>query len=329
MKLQDRVEIMTRLGGFLLSNEESWLAAKTRAGAVNPWFTGEFIDLAITNIREQFLQPEKLQNWIGYYHLDDNIAPKTIGLVMAGNIPLVGFHDFLCVFIAGHKQMIKLSSKDEILFKEIIRFLHEEYPDTRDFVKISEQLKGCDAYIATGSNNSSRYFEQYFAKYPHIIRKNRTSVAVLTGKETDKELEAVADDVHQFYGLGCRNVTKIYVPEGYDFTVLLKAFEKYAYFSESHRYKNNFDYQLSIILLNKQQFMSNGTTLLVENNSAHSPISVLHYSFYKPGEAVPVESADELQCVSGTGNQKQGTLQTPGLSDYADGVDTMQFLLSI
>jgi hypothetical protein len=329
MKLQDRVEIMIRLGAFLKGNDASWMAAKQKAAAVNPWFTEAFIDHACTNIVEQFLQPGKLREWIDFYHLDDNIHPKTVGLVMAGNIPLVGFHDFLCVFIAGHRQKIKLSSKDEILFKEILRFLQVTFPATKEWITIADQLKGCDAYIATGSNNSSRYFEQYFAKYPHIIRKNRTSVAVLSGEEKAEDLEALADDVHLYYGLGCRNITKIYVPEGYDFSKLLQAFEKYAYFNESQRYKNNFDYQLSIILLNRQPYMTNGTTLLIESSSPHSPISVLHYSFYKPGETVPKESVDELQCVAGPRNAVQGTLQTPFLFDYADGVDTMEFLLSI
>jgi len=320
---------MCSLAGYLQSDTENWIQTKKKAEAQNPWFNNAFINLSVKNIVESFLQKEKIEEWISHYHLDDNITPRKLGLVMAGNIPLVGFHDFLCIFISGHRQLIKLSSKDDVLFKEIIHFLHQHAPETKEVVDVSDQLKGCDAYIATGSNNSSRYFEQYFSKYPHIIRKNRTSVSVLTGDESTADLEALADDVHLYYGLGCRNVTKIYVPEGYDFTPLLNAFNKYTYFLDSHRYRNNYDFQLSLLLLNKQFYMTNGTTLLVESDSPFSPISVLHYSFYKPGKVVIHEHPDELQCISGKGYQHSGTLQSPGLFDYSDGVDTMQFLLQI
>lgn len=329
MNLQDRINIMAELGNYISSNNEHWLTAKINAGQQNPWFTQQFTNLAINNIVCGFLQKEKLQNWAHHYHIHNTIQPRLVGLVMAGNIPLVGFHDFLCIFISGHRQMVKPSSKDDVLFREIVKFLHEKYPETRESISIAEQLKGCELYIATGSNNSSRYFEQYFAKYPHIIRKNRTSVSVITGKESATELEKLADDVHLFYGLGCRNVTKIYVPDGYDFSSLLTAFNKYENLGENHRYKNNFDYQLSILLLNKQYYMTNGVTLLVENPSPHSPISVLHYSYYKQGQKVPVENMDELQSISGNGFLPQGSLQLPGLFDYADGIDTMAFLLTI
>lgn len=329
MNLQDRINIMTELGNYISSNNEHWMAAKIKAEQQNPWFSQQFITLSINNIVAEFLQKDKLQNWVHHYHIDDNIEPRLIGLVMAGNIPLVGFHDFLCIFISGHRQKIKPSSKDDVLIREIITYLNDKYPGTIETISIAEQLKGCDAYIATGSNNSSRYFEQYFAKYPNIIRKNRTSISILNGDESPAELQKLAADIHLFYGLGCRNVTKIYLPDGYDFLPLLAAFKNYEYLIENHRYKNNYDYQLSILLLNRQYYMTNGTTLLVENPSPNSPISVLHYSYYKPGEKVPVEDKDELQCVSGKGFTPHGTLQTPGLFHYADGIDTMAFLLLI
>lgn len=329
MNLHDRIEIIAQLNNFLYSENKDWEMAKVKAEKENPWFTRQFINLSLKNIADEFLQMDKLKKWITYYHLDDHIQPKMVGLVMAGNIPLVGFHDFLTIFIAGHHQRIKPSSKDNALMRGIVNFFHQEYPETKQYFQLQEQLKGCDAYIATGSNNSARYFEQYFSKYPHLIRKNRTSVAILTGAESEAELESLADDVHIYFGLGCRNVTKLYVPEGYDFVPLLNAFKKYEDLVENQRYKNNYDYQLSILLLNRQYYMTNGSILLVENESAFSPISVLHYSYYKPGDIVPKEKGEELQCISGKGNMPAGSLQAPGLFDYADDVDTMAFLLTL
>ena len=190
-------------------------------------------------------------------------------------------------------------------------------------------LKGCDAYIATGSNNSSRYFEQYFGKYPHIIRKNRSSAAILTGKESAVELQKLSDDIHLYFGLGCRNVTKIFVPEGYDFVPLLAAFDTYKYFEDHHKYKNNYDYQLSILLLNNQFYMTNGSTLLTKNSSMFSPISQLYYETYSSSNEVEstLKNNPELQCLVGTHYIPFGQAQAPGLFDYADGVDTVQFLL--
>ncbi len=329
MNLHDRIDIMAELANFLCSQNREWVSAKLKAESENPWFTQGFIELSIKNIVMEYLDKNKLKEWVNFYHLDDNINSKLVGLVMAGNIPLVGFHDFLCLFISGHRQMIKPSSKDEALIREIVKYLHLQFPETSTYILLADQLKGCDAYIATGSNNSSRYFEQYFSKYPHIIRKNKTSVAVLTGDESETDLALLAADVQTFFGLGCRSVTKIYVPEGYDFIPLLNSFKKFDYLIENQRYKNNYDYQLSILLLNRQHYMSNDSILLVENDSPFSPISVLNYNFYKPGDPVPRENIQDLQCISGKGQMQPGTLQHPGLFDYADGVDTMAFLLQL
>ena len=192
-------------------------------------------------------------------------------------------------------------------------------------------LKSCDAYIATGSNNSSRYFEYYFSRYPNIIRKNRTSVSVLTGKETPEELESLADDVHLYFGLGCRNVTKIYVPRGYDFIPLLDACKKYSWMIEHHKYKNNYDYNLAIHLLNKKYYMTNGSVLLVEEPSLFSPISQLNYEFYGP-EQDPVRQLaghPDLQCLVGQGGIPLGRSQQPRLKDYADGIDSLSFLAGL
>ncbi len=321
---------MSRLGSYMSPVNEEWANAVQKAFQHNAWFIPEFIATAVTNIKDHLLNKEALQTWALHYHLDDNIIPKNVGIVMAGNIPLVGFHDLLCTFISGHRQTIKLSSKDDILLKAIIDHLHTSSPETKDFISISDMLVGCDAYIATGSNNSARYFEQYFAKYPHIIRKNKTSVAILTGEEKKEELEKLSDDIHLYFGFGCRNVTKIFVPESYDFIPLLDSFNKYLFFKDHHKYNNNYDYQLSIMLMNNVYYMTNGSTLLIEGKPPFSPISVLHYEFYRGNETGVLLSEDEdVQCRVGKGFLPFGQAQQPALNSYADGVDTMAFLLTL
>jgi hypothetical protein len=199
-----------------------------------------------------------------------------------------------------------------------------------EWIQFAERLNGCDAYIATGSNNSSRYFEYYFGKYPHIIRRNRTSVAILTGEETPEELAGLAGDVNLYFGLGCRNVTQIAVPEGYDFLPLLEAFGKYEFLADGAKYKHNYDYQLTLLILNKKYYMTNGSILLTENASPFSPISVLHYVYYQPGAGAALpEASEEIQCIVGRKFLAFGRAQQPGLTDYADGVDTMAFLTGL
>ncbi|MEO5947310.1 MAG: acyl-CoA reductase, partial [Chitinophagaceae bacterium] len=315
------------LGQHLLSDSPTLVAAKQSAFLNNNWFTGDFVDLAFRQISTQYLKKEKLENWAGNYDTRDNFSGKRIGVVMAGNIPLVGLHDLICCFIMGHKCVAKLSSKDTVLMQYVISYLAEIAPETSKYMEVSTLLKDCDAYIATGSNNTARYFEYYFSKYPNIIRKNRTSVAILSGKETEEELSLLSDDVHQYFGLGCRNVTKIHVPEDYDFVALLRSFNKYASFADHHKYKNNYDYQLSIQLLNHGYYMTNESTLLFENPSNYSAISVLNYSFYNTGDwPNAAENTDEIQCIVSHKDMPFGQAQCPGLSDYADGVDTMSFL---
>jgi hypothetical protein len=331
MDLQTRIDLLARLGSYILEDSPEWKTVKQRASAENPWFIPEFVELATSTIANQYLQKEKLEEWADQYKIPSRQQqPKTVGIVMAGNIPLVGFHDFLSTFISGHKQMIKLSSKDQLLPQHLVGKLSEWNPKVKEYISFSEMLKRCDAYLATGSNNSSRYFDYYFGKYPHIIRRNRTSVAVLTGKETDLQLEKLADDAYQYFGLGCRNVTKIYVPKDYDFTRMLNVFNKYDYLIDYNKYKNNYDYQLAILILNKQYYMTNGSILLAENKSPFSPISQLHYEFYdqKP-DLSSREVAEQVQCIVGMDGVEFGRAQQPRLCDYADGADLLRFLLSL
>jgi hypothetical protein len=345
MNLEQRIDLLVKLGNYCKSDAPGWVSARHRAHAVNGWFTPEFIQLAIRQIADEFLQKDKLTEWARKYDLlSENPAPKTVGLTMAGNIPLVGFHDFMSIFLSGHRQLIKPSSRDEVLIKHLIEVLGSYDPGVPSLVSIAERLNGCYAYIATGSNNSARYFDYYFGKYPHIIRRNRTSVAVLTGLESHQDLDRLADDVYQYFGLGCRNVTKLYLPEKYDFLSLLESFRRYNHLADLSKYKNNYDYQLAILLLNKKYYMTNESILLVEETSPFSPISVLHYEYYRPDtDPIPgLMASEDIQCIIGgkqqTGHNGStahnqltgfGMAQQPSLMDYADGVDTMEFLRSL
>ena len=329
MQLEKRKSLLVRLGEYMLQQDEAWIKTKEKAYEENRWFIPEFVSLSVESIALNFLQPDSLDKLIYSYNLpDENRHPKKVGIVMAGNIPLVGFHDFLCVFLTGHIAFIKPSSKDEALIKHLTQKLIEWENSLVSMIQFAELLKGCDAYIATGSNNTSRYFEHYFRKYPHIIRRNRTSVASLTGYETKEELEKLADDVYQYFGLGCRNVTKIFVPKAYDFIPLLQVFNKYDYLINHNKYKNNYDYNLAILLINSRYYMTNGSILLVEDSSITSPISQLNYEFYLDKATVQKKLHDNeaVQCVVSDETTAFGKAQQPGICDFADGIDTVAFL---
>ncbi len=329
MNLQHRIDLLVQLGLYISDDSQEWQQAKVKAGQENGWFIPEFVECSVKNIAASFLQKNILEEWAVAYSIPQERAqPRTVGIIMAGNIPLVGFHDWLSVFVSGHKALVKPSSKDSVLIKHLAEKINEWDTAAGSMTVFADMLKGCDAYIATGSNNSSRYFEYYFRNYPHIIRSNKTSAAILTGIESPKELKLLADDVHLYFGLGCRNVTKIYVPEGYDFVPLLEAFKKYNYLAEHHKYKNNYDYNLALHILNKKYYMSSGSLLLVEEPSVFSPISQLNYEFYSDRQQLEdsIQKMDELQCVTGAGHLSFGQAQCPGINDYADAVDTMDFL---
>ncbi|MEQ1553842.1 MAG: acyl-CoA reductase [Ferruginibacter sp.] len=331
MNLQERINILFKAAAYIKSNDQNWLNTKEIAYTKNGWFTPTFIQNAANQIANNFLDINALQQWAIHYHLDDNITPKNIGIVMAGNIPMVGFQDMLAVFVSGHHQTIKLSTKDDILIKHFVQYLSTLNKEIENYITFADTLKGCDAYIATGSNNTATVFNQYFGKYPHIIRKNKTSVAILTGNENAEELRNLANDIHMYFGLGCRNVTKIYVPKGYDFIELLKSFDDYKWFADHHKYKNNYDYNLSIILLNHVYYMTNEATLLVENNGLFSPISQVFYEFYEDANKIAENLSKnvDIQCIVGNNFVPFGQTQKPNLFTYADGVDTMEFLLTL
>ncbi|HNJ58849.1 MAG TPA: acyl-CoA reductase [Chitinophagaceae bacterium] len=334
MILQERINLLKKLNNYFLENNIELQNVKQKAFQENAWFIPEFVEESIKNISNEFLEENKLNNLIQQYKIPaENIQPKRIGIVMAGNIALVGFHDFLCAFITGHSVVIKPSSKDSVLIKHIVQKLAEWNSEINSIISFAEILKGCEAFIATGSNNSSRYFEYYFEKYPSIIRKNRTSVAILTGKESKTELDLLAKDIQLYFGLGCRNVTKLFVPEKYDFIPLLDALKKYDYYLEYHKYKHNYDYHLALLIMGNKLYMNNGSIVFTENESNYSPISQVHYSYYKKNEIdyllENIQPNQEIQCIIGYQGVPFGCSQQPCITDFADGVDTIQFLINL
>lgn len=332
MQLQQRIDLLVRLGEYMQNDNNEFRLVKEKAQRENPWFVTEFIDLSVKNIAVEFLQREKLVSWIKKYDLPlENNQPKTVGIVMAGNIPLVGFHDLLCVFITGNVALIKPSSKDLVLINHLVQKMIQWEPLVAECISFAEILKGCDAYIATGSNNSGRYFEYYFGKFPSIIRRNRTSVAILDGNESVETLEKLADDIQLYFGLGCRNVTKLFLPKDYDFTNLLNAVKKYDRFMDFHKYKHNYDYQLALLIMNNKFYMTDGSLILAENDSVFSPVSQVNYSFYENKNEVreALDKNEDIQCIVSSTYTDFGKAQSPSLTEYADGVDTMKFLSTL
>lgn len=331
MTLQQRIDLIVRLGDYMQRNCQEWQQVKEQANRKNPWFIPEFIEMASANIIDAFLQKDKLERWLREYDVPNvNSKPFSVGIVMAGNIPMVGFHDLLCIFITGHKSIIKLSSKDDVLIKHLVSLLKEWEPEVNELISIAENLKGCEAYIATGSNNSGRYFDYYFGKYPNIIRRNRTSVAIIDGTETQEELENLADDIQTYFGLGCRNVTKLYVPQEYDFERLLKALNKYEHYQDFHKYKHNYDYQMALLMMGNKFYMTNGTILLSKNDGLFTAVSQVNYEYYNSlNDLTALKRNEDIQCIVGHGEVPFGNAQQPSLSDYADGVDTIKFAMSL
>ncbi|MEC3964654.1 acyl-CoA reductase [Flagellimonas halotolerans] len=308
----------------------------SKVGHHNGWFTEDNILFSLKQWGD-LLTEENLKDWFSHYTFNKTSEPKTVGIVMAGNIPLVGFHDFLCVLLSGNKVLAKLSSNDKVLLPYLSKYLIQQEPSLADRIGFVEgKLENFDAVIATGSNNTGRYFEYYFGNKPNIIRKNRNSVAVLTGNETEEELKSLGEDIFRYYGLGCRNVSKIYVPKEYDFDALFKALYDYNEIIHQHKYANNYDYNKAVYLMSQFKILDNGFLVLKEDKGLSSPISVVFYSYYDDETSLRKELEaleEQIQCVvssKSTGNEvKFGETQKPSLNDYADGVDTMEFLLQL
>ena len=343
MELQQRINAFSELGKILkhhLSKDESISSnpildqAMFLAQQANGWFDQDNLNFAFGQWAA-LLTSDKLTKWMANYP-ENQRAYKEVGIVAAGNIPLVGFHDLLSVLICGAKAQVRLSKNDKHLLPALVRLLEELEPGFKGRTNFTEdRLTGFDAVIATGSNNTARYFDHYFGRYPHIIRRNRNGVAVLDGSETATELEALADDIFRYFGLGCRNVSKIFIPEGYDFDPFFKAMYSRRSVINHHKYMNNYDYNKAVYLMSDIPLLDNEFMLLKEDTGYASPIGVVYHEAYKNLDEVVSRLShdrDQIQCVvSKIGLEESlyfGQAQLPALEDYADGVDTVDFVLN-
>ena len=333
--LSDRISAFIRLGNLLsdLEGDEKFELFQ-QAQNQNAWFTPQSLDQALKGI-QVLLDAEALEKWVANYSFSETDQPQQIGLMLAGNIPGVGFHDILAVLIAGHSAYIKLSSQDTALPLWLLRQLKGIEPRFSERIFIEELLKNKQAYIATGSDNSARYFNYYFGKYPHLIRSNRTSVAILQGDESLADLQALGNDIFDYFGLGCRNVSKVFVKNPAQLMQLLDAIQAFDWVANHHKYFNNYEYNKSIYLVNGTPHLDNGFLLLKESVDLVSPIGVLFYEVYEDEAALQSKLsalASQIQCVVGhsslgiPGIIPFGQTQCPAPWDYADGVDTLQFL---
>ncbi len=332
MTQQDTIIAFIQLGNRLRTLDESRIAV-LKEGAVleNPWFTPSNVVLALKGLG-RLLDPVELQTWASQFPAR-TMTESRIGIVMAGNIPLVGFHDLLCVLIAGHRVKAKLSSQDSFLMRWVVGELIDIEPGLAARIEWTERLDNIQAVIATGSDNTARYFEYYFRSIPRIIRRNRSSCALISSQDTVNDLQALATDVFSYFGLGCRNVSKLFLPEGFSIPRLFEAWESHREIIHHHKYANNYDYHKSVFLVNRTPFLDNGFVLLKEDDALVSPVSILYYEYYN-GDAIknlidPIR--EKIQCIVTSNNAVTervpfGQAQYPAVNDYADGVDTMAFL---
>jgi hypothetical protein len=331
-------DVFSTLGGQLSYPDNELSAIIEDEHHYNAWFTPANVEQAVKAIGKM-LNKQDLLTWLSKYDLNKNEENKKVGLILAGNIPLVGFHDVLCVLITGNHALIKASTQDARLIKYVLNMLEKIDADFKEQYTFVDRLENFDAIIATGGNNTSRYFEYYFSKVPNIIRKNRNSVAVLTGNETTEQLHDLGHDIFDYYGLGCRNVSKALVPKDYDFVPFFEAIESYQPIINHHKYNNNYDYNKSIYLVNRDKHLDNGFLLVKEDERMVSPLAVLFYEEYEDLNAVQTLlslESENIQCIVSTAPLKAnnqvvdfGNSQQPALWDYADGIDTMDFLTKL
>ena len=345
MNIKERISALAQLGCLILGDKKSdetisfWNAI-SKAHILNPWFTQEFCEYAIKSIAEHWITEESLNQWVQSYPKSafNPTSQKKIGIVMAGNVPFVGFHDMLCVLMAGHKVVAKISSKDAELTRSLVHLIIAIEPRFEEAITITEKrLENFDAIIATGSDNTSRYFDYYFGKYPNIIRKNRHSIAILTGNETVEQLNDLATDIFSYFGLGCRNVSKLLVPKNYDIPHLINQFSAFKNFINHNKYANNYEYYRAIFLMNQIEHLDSGFALLKPDEGLGSPVGVIYYQYYNNlnnANQYIAQHEEQLQCVVSSNlsipnSINFGQTQNPLLTDYADGIDTINFLASI
>ena len=337
MKLAERIQLLGAVGDALTSDMDSGRldGILDRAEIENPWFVKRYTNTALQHVTENYLSVKHLSSWLEREGLDELDESRTVGLIPAGNIPLVGLHDLISVFVSGHKALIKPSSKDKVLMNLIISTMCDLEPSVVASIEVVDRLKGFDAVIATGSNNTHRYFEYYFGKYPNVLRRNRVSVAVLSGNESSDELTQLGDDVFTYFGLGCRNVSKIFVPKGFDMPKLLDSWKHFEWMEHHNKYQNNYMYRKSVQLVNNVSHYDTGYSLVTENRSLFSPIGVVHYEEYESKtdiiQALDLAMVDIQVVVSNFMDRSVplGSSQYPAIDDYADGANTISFLKTL
>lgn len=345
MNLNNRITLFVKLGRFFsdyINNNLESLEKNKFDKAINEsilhnsFFSKKNILKSLLSW-SNVLTKKSIDNFLSNYLIKIKKREKKIAIVMAGNIPLVGFHDFFCVILSGNFAVIKLSSKDSHLFKFILRFLVKENPDfSTKFDVVENKLQIFDAVIATGNNISANQFELYFKKYPKIIRRNRHSIAILNGNETKKEIELLANDIFYYYGLGCRNVSKIFIPNNYNLDILFKSFVLWNEVINKNSYANNYNYYRAIYLLNKEVFFDNGFVLLKESEKIGSPVGTIYFEYYKSENQIKEmikKNNEKIQCIVSNNNYRKtikfGETQMPNLNDFADDIDTFNFLLKL
>lgn len=332
MTTAERIDDFSELGEWMKQSKVTEQLAE-KAYLSNQWFTPDNVKLALTGISE-WLNQNTLSGWLNGYELKER-KPITTGVVMAGNIPLAGFHDFLSVLISGNILHAKLSTQDAVLLPLITEALIRINPDWKARIQFCDRIGKTDAVIATGSNNTARYFEYYFKDRPLLLRRNRNSAAILTGSETEADLSGLAADVFSYFGLGCRNVSVIFIPENYPIDKITGALFPMHQILEHHKYANSYTYQRALLLMDLQPFTDTGFCVLRESDLPASPVGVIHYSYYKsPDEVVDwaAKNKEQLQCITGhiaPATVKPGLAQHPGVTDYADHADTIAFLQNV
>lgn len=337
MKLEERIALLDHFGNYIAQEPTELNDIMVKANQANPWFLKEEMRFALKQSMNQLFNKTSLNSWLSKYNINTN-EKKNIGLVLAGNIPMVGLHDVICVFLVGFHSQIKFSEKDNVLIPFIIDKLKEFDPRASDYFTTVDRLSSMDAIIATGSDTSGLYFDKYFGKYPHIIRKHRNSVAILSGEESDTELLALGEDVFRYFGLGCRNVSKIFAPVGYDWSILLAVWEQFHDRMEHQKYKHNFDFNYALYVMNKKAFLHNDSIILCPDEGISSRIGTLRTAHYHQISELVQElnsSRDRIQCLVGNIDIPGfeliafGQAQCPAPRDYADHIDTIEFLLKL
>jgi len=340
MTLKQRIEGFVQVGLFIKRHFNEQKPTETHlhqgldkllemAHIYNNWFIPEFVKESLINISE-LLKEEGL---IKFSETIKETTQKTVAIICAGNIPMVAFHDILCVLLSGNKALIKLSSDDNVLIPFFLKLLTHYQPEFENQILFAEgKLGAFDAVIATGSNNTAQHFKTYFGKYPHIIRKNRSSIAVLTGNESSEDLKNLGKDIFLYFGLGCRNVSKVMVPEGYSFDKFFESIVDFGFVVNNKKYGNNYDYHRAIYLLESMQFLDNNFLMIKESADLHSPVGVLYYQYYKNEKELTDHLKalnGELQCIVGDNHTPFGYSQQPVITDFADNVNTLEFLVNL